>query len=114
MYTIKINFENGKEAVLLKTIKAGQSLLEACLNNGIELGHECGGICSCTTCHLYILKGTDFLEQMSKREQNVLQKKNKGTEASRLGCQCLLVDGSGDVEIIIPVQAIGKSENLAE
>ena len=110
MYTIKIRFEEEKEPMRLAGIEAGESLLEICLAHGIELGHECGGICSCTTCCLYIEKGNEFLEEMSRKEKDILNRKNKRTGTSRLGCQSLLLDGSGTLEVVIPVQA----QTLAE
>ena len=110
MYTIKIFFEEGKEPVVLKHVEAGESLLQICLAHGIELGHECGGICSCTTCCLYIEKGREFLEPMSRRESDVLGLRNKRSGKSRLGCQSLLLEGSGELEIMIPVQPRKNAE----
>ena len=104
MYTIKILFQDAKEPVLLEGIKAEESLLEVCRANNIELGHECGGICSCTTCCVYVAKGNELLAPASKRENDVLAKKGKSTVMSRLGCQSLLLEGSGEIEIMIPVQ----------
>ena len=114
MYTIKILFEGEKEPVVLKHVEAGESLLQICLAHGIELGHECGGICSCTTCCLYIEKGNDFLEPISRRENDVLGIKNKKSGKSRLGCQSLLLEGSGELEVTIPTQTKTRTEHPAE
>ena len=55
MYTIRINFEEkGLEPVTLSNIAADQSLLEVCLGHDIELHHNCGAVCACSTCHIYI------------------------------------------------------------
>ena len=114
MYTIKIFFEEGKESVVLKQVEAGESLLEIFLAYGIELGHECGGICSCTTCCLYIEKGNDFLEPTSRRENDVLGMRNKRSGKSRLGCQSLLLEGSGELEVTIPTQTKTRTAPPAE
>ena len=58
MYTVKIKFEQkGLEPITLENVEAGQTLLEIALKNDIELHHNCGGVCACTTCHLYIERG---------------------------------------------------------
>jgi len=58
MYNITFKFEQkGLEPVTLENIEAGQSLLEIALTNDIELHHNCGGVCACSTCHLYVEKG---------------------------------------------------------
>ena len=67
MYSIKINFEQkGLEPVTLNNIKPDQSLLEVILDAGINLHHNCGGVCACSTCHLYIQKGAQFLQSPSR------------------------------------------------
>lgn len=105
MYTIKINFEEkGKEPVVLENIEPGNSLLEVALMNDIELHHNCGGVCACTTCHLYVEKGMEHLEELSDREEDFIDRAVNPKLNSRLGCQSLLLDGDGEVEIIIPDQ----------
>jgi Na+-transporting NADH:ubiquinone oxidoreductase subunit NqrF len=64
MYALKINFEEkGMAPVVLENVKAGESLLEVLLDAGIELHHNCGAVCACSTCHLYVKKGMEFLEE---------------------------------------------------
>ena len=43
----------------------GYLLVKACLDNGIELHHNCGAVCACSTCHLYINKGMEHLAELS-------------------------------------------------
>ena len=98
MYTIKFNFEEkGKEPVVLENIEAGNSLLEVALMNDIELHHNCGGVCACTTCHLYVEKGMEHLEELSDREEDFIDRAVNPKLNSRLGCQSLLLDGEGVV-----------------
>ena len=71
MYNIKINFEQkGLEPVLLKEIASGDSLLEVLLDNNIELHHNCGGVCACSTCHVYINSGDEHIEELSDKEED--------------------------------------------
>ena len=105
MYTIKINFEEkGKEPVTLTNIESDQSLLEVCLDNGIELHHNCGAVCACSTCHIYVNEGMDNLEELSDREEDFIDRAVNPRLNSRLGCQCVLQDGGGQVEITLPDQ----------
>jgi 2Fe-2S ferredoxin len=98
MYKIRFNFEQqGLTPVTLEQIPAGQSLLEVALKNDIELHHNCGGVCACSTCHLYVNKGEHFLEELSDKEEDFIDRAVNPRLNSRLGCQCLLLDGSGEV-----------------
>ena len=105
MYTIKINFEQqGLQPVTLENVEPGQSLLEVVLKNNIELHHNCGGVCACSTCHIYINKGEDFMEELSDKEEDFIDRAVNPRLNSRLGCQCLLNDEDGEIEITLPDQ----------
>ncbi|MDQ6815752.1 MAG: 2Fe-2S iron-sulfur cluster-binding protein [Bacteroidota bacterium] len=105
MYTIKFMFEEkGREPVTLSNIEADQSLLEVALLNDIELHHNCGGVCACSTCHVYIDKGEDNLEELSDKEEDFIDRAVNPRINSRLGCQCVLLEGSGEVEVTLPDQ----------
>ena len=82
----------------------GDSLLEVLLDNEIELHHNCGAVCACSTCHLYVNDGIDFLEELSDREEDFIDRAVNPRINSRLGCQCILQKGSGDIEITLPDQ----------
>ncbi len=105
MYTIKFNFEQkGLEPVILENVESGYSLLEVALKNDIDLHHNCGGVCACSTCHLYVQKGEDFLEELSDKEEDFIDRAVNPRLNSRLGCQCVLRDGGGVVEVTLPDQ----------
>lgn len=105
MYNIKIKFEQpGLEPVTLENIEPGQSLLEVCLKNDIELHHNCGGVCACSTCHLYVEKGEDDLEELTDREEDFIDRAVNPRLNSRLGCQCVLIGDEGDIEVTLPDQ----------
>jgi len=105
MYTLKIKFEQkGLEPVTLSGIEPGNSLLEVLLENDIELHHNCGGVCACSTCHLYLEKGEDRVEELSDKEEDFIDRAVNPRLNSRLGCQCVLLDGEGELEITLPDQ----------
>ncbi len=105
MYTITYQFEQkGLEPVTLEQVEEGQSLLEVALNNDIELHHNCGGVCACSTCHLYVEKGEEWLEELSDKEEDFIDRAVNPRLNSRLGCQCLLLEGSGHIVVTLPDQ----------
>ena len=103
IFKVKINFEEkGLEAVELP-IAEGESVLDVCLENGIELQHNCGGVCGCSTCHVYVNKGMDNVQEISDKEEDFIDRAVNPRITSRLGCQCVMLDG--DIEITIPDQS---------
>jgi 2Fe-2S ferredoxin len=105
MYTVKLNFEQkGLEPVTFTNVESGQSLLELVLKNDLDLHHNCGGVCACTTCHLYIDKGMEHIDEITEKEEDFIDRAVNPRLNSRLGCQSLLLDGEGEIVVTIPDQ----------
>ena len=105
MYTITYNFQQkGLEPVTLENIDPGQSLLEVALTHDIELHHNCGGVCACSTCHLYVEVGDTLVEELSDKEEDFIDRAVNPRLNSRLGCQCVLQPGGGKVVVTLPDQ----------
>jgi 2Fe-2S ferredoxin len=105
MYSITFKFEEkGREPVSLMNIEPGQSILEVALKNDIDLHHNCGGVCACSTCHIYVQQGDDFLEELSDKEEDFIDRAVSPRINSRLGCQCVLQDGDGEISVTLPDQ----------
>jgi len=105
MYNITFQFEQKDlSPVTLENIADGQSLLEVALSNDIELHHNCGGVCACSTCHLYVEKGEEHLEELSDKEEDFIDRAVNPKLNSRLGCQCILQGGSGQIVVTLPDQ----------
>jgi len=105
MYTIKFNFEQkGLAPVTLENVAAGQSILEVALDNNIDLHHNCGMVCACSTCHLYVEKGDEYLPELTDKEEDFIDRAVSPRINSRLGCQCILEEGSGTIEVTLPDQ----------
>lgn len=103
IFKVKISFEEkGMEPVELP-IAEGESVLDVCLENGIELQHNCGGVCGCSTCHIYLTKGMDNVQEISDKEEDFVDRAVNPRINSRLGCQCVMIDG--DIEITLPDQS---------
>jgi 2Fe-2S ferredoxin len=107
MYSIKFKFEQtGLEPVTITGAPQGESILEVALKNDIHLHHNCGGVCACSTCHIYIEQGDSLLEELTDREEDFIDRARNPRLNSRLGCQCVLLDGGGQVEVTIPDQSL--------
>jgi 2Fe-2S ferredoxin len=105
MYSITFKFEEkGKEPITLTDIEPGDSILEVALKNDIDLHHNCGGVCACSTCHLYVDQGESSLEELSDREEDFIDRAINPKLNSRLGCQCVLLDGDGEISVTLPDQ----------
>jgi ferredoxin, 2Fe-2S len=105
MYNITFKFEQkGLEPITLSNIEGNQSILEVALKNDINLHHNCGGVCACSTCHLYIDKGEMLVEELSDKEEDFIDRAINPRLSSRLGCQCTLVGNGGDIEVTLPDQ----------
>ncbi len=65
----------------------GTTILEAANSKGIPVGSNCGGVCGCSTCHVYVAEGFDSLDEMSDKEADRLDLAFDVRLNSRLGCQ---------------------------
>lgn len=68
-------------------VPAGTTLLEAAETCGAKLGHTCGGVCACSTCHVWIRKGLSSLSEQEELEADRLDMGFDVRAYSRLGCQ---------------------------
>ena len=112
MYRITYNFEQKDLApVTLEVAGEGQSILEVALDNNIEIHHNCGMVCACSTCHIYLEKGEDHVPEITDREEDFIDRARNPKLNSRLGCQCVLEDGgSGTIELTVPDQSLIHGE----
>lgn len=75
------------------------SVLDIALAHDIDLEHNCGGSCACTTCHVIVREGEGNLSPMEADEEDRLDTAEGLTLHSRLGCQAIV---RGDVVVEIP------------
>ena len=79
-------------------VEKGISVLEACLENRVQLYHTCGGNASCSTCRVRILKGEEYLSKIEAAEAAILDAFDL-KPPHRLGCQTLILNDSVELEI---------------
>ncbi len=86
---IKITFRDIEGNDKIVTSSIGETLMEVAVKNDIaEIEAECGGACSCATCHVYIDK--DWLDKVpiaSEMEEDMLDFAFDVKSTSRLSCQ---------------------------
>jgi ferredoxin len=79
-------------------VPEGTTILEAARKAGAPEGDRCGGVCACSTCHVYVVKGFDDTSEIEDEEFDILDKAIDVRMTSRLGCQAKI---AGDVDIEI-------------
>ncbi len=106
MAKVKFTFEDKNiETVIVENAEEGYSILEIAEDNDVHLNHNCGGVCACSTCHVYVEKGEEFLEEISDKEEDFVDRAINPRLESRLGCQCIILDENAEIEIEIPDQS---------
>lgn len=79
--------------------KAGRSLLDNLLDQGIEVEHACEKSCACTTCHVIVREGFGTLSPSTEDEDDLLDRAWGLTPQSRLSCQAVVADERLVVEV---------------
>lgn len=77
------------------------SILTIAARAGIDIDHACGGVCACSTCHVYLREGGQGCSEATEGEEDMLDNARGLEPESRLSCQCV-PDGSTDVVVEIP------------
>ncbi|MGH7132996.1 MAG: 2Fe-2S iron-sulfur cluster-binding protein [Phycisphaerales bacterium] len=105
--TVKFHLEDpegctGKDqADVVAAANPGMNLLEVALANGIGIEHACGGVCACSTCHIYLEKGADCVSEAVEAEEDRVEEAPGLQRNSRLSCQCTITR-PGVIEVRVP------------
>ncbi len=103
----KITFTNADKVIEVDPsrtpLDAGlpHSILDIALSNGIDIDHACGGVCACSTCHIWVKKGLESCQEAQDAENDMLDLAPDVKPFSRLACQAV-PDGSCDLTVEIP------------
>ncbi|HEY0784521.1 MAG TPA: 2Fe-2S iron-sulfur cluster-binding protein [Acidobacteriaceae bacterium] len=94
------------------------AFLDVAENYNVFLDHACGGVCACTTCHVYVKQGAESLSEADEQELDRLDLAPGLQLNSRLGCQAIIT-GPGSYTVEIPnwnrnYVSEGKPLTLAE
>ena len=106
MAVVKFTFEDKSiDPVEITDVEAGKSILEITEENGIHLNHNCGAVCACSTCHIYVHNGDEYLPEITDQEEDFIDRAIDPRLESRLGCQSIILDDDAIVEVEIPDQS---------
>lgn len=93
----KVTFQPGGRTA---EVSRGTTLLDAAEAAGVDLPSNCGGVCACTTCHVWVEAGLASLSEIEEREDDRLQEAMGLSAHSRLACQARV--GAEDVVVRVP------------
>ncbi len=79
----------------------GQNLLDIALEAGINIEHACGGVCACSTCHVYVEEGMDAVTEASEAEEDRVEEAPGLQLNSRLACQCE-IQANKPIQVRVP------------
>lgn len=85
-------------------VAEGTSILDAAEEAHAQVGHSCGGVCACSTCHVWVKKGLDSLSEQDDLEMDRLDLAFDVRANSRLGCQAKV--GTDDLEVVITEESL--------
>lgn len=91
-------------------VPLGTSVLEAAQRAYAPEGSACGGVCACSTCHVYVEKGAELLSEAEEKEEDILDKAFDVRMSSRLGCQSRVVN-EGVIEVRISKESLDAFYN---
>ncbi len=97
---------NGNAQVL--EVPQGLSVMQGALNNNVRgIIAECGGSCSCATCHVYVDESwADKLDKKSETEEAMLDAVCDPQPTSRLSCQINVTDALDGLVVRMPVKQV--------
>jgi ferredoxin, 2Fe-2S len=102
MAKIKFIAADGTETEI--NAENGTSLMVAAVNNGIKgIVAECGGACSCATCHVIVDPSWyGKLTPPAQLEKDMLEFAAEPSETGRLSCQIPVTDALDGLVVTVP------------
>ena len=97
---------SGKEHVL--EVEPGYSVMQGAINNNVRgIIAECGGACSCATCHVYIDEAwADKVEPKGEMEEAMLEAVMDEQPTSRLSCQIKVTEALDGLVVRMPPKQV--------
>lgn len=101
---VKVKFIDCQGSVRIIEASVGDTIMQAAVFNSVPgVDAECGGACSCATCHIYV--DSAWLEQVGDPgviEVEMLEIAEGVKDNSRLGCQIVLTEDLDGVTVTTP------------
>jgi len=85
-------------------VENGRSVMNAAIDNLVPgIDADCGGVCNCATCHVYVDESwMDKVGQANKKEEAMMSLNPDRQENSRLGCQIKMSDELDGLVVKLP------------
>lgn len=85
-------------------VEAGTNLMVAATENGVDgIQGDCGGACSCATCHCYIDEAfIDKIPPVGDIEASMIEFAIEPQDNSRLGCQVAVTEELDGMVVRLP------------
>jgi len=100
-----IEFDGTKHEI---DVAPGLSVMQAAVGNSVRgIIGECGGACSCATCHVYV--DSAWLSRVGERsatEEALLEEVMDGQPNSRLSCQIKVTEDLDGLIVRVPAKQI--------
>jgi iron-sulfur cluster assembly protein len=99
------------------TLDQGEVLLEALLQEGAPVAHDCEGTLACASCRVLILVGMEQLNPPSEDELDMLERSGASAPGARLACQAIGAGGELVIEVasaIAPTHATTSPVCISE
>lgn len=93
---------DGRELTI--DVPIGQSVMDGSVRNNLPgIVAECGGSCSCATCHVYVDEAwQDAFDEVTGEERDLLEFADGSRANSRLACQLIISETSDGVRVVVP------------
>jgi ferredoxin, 2Fe-2S len=101
---IRVTFKRQDGGATVVDARGGLTLMEAAVLNGVEgIDGECGGVCICATCHVYVETAwRRKLNPAAQGESAMLEAIDDRREGSRLACQIKLTEALNGLVVEMP------------
>ena len=81
---------------------SGWRVMEIIRDAGLSIKAECGGCCSCATCHVYVDEAwQDKLVEPTDEEMDMLDEAFDIEDTSRLSCQIIMKDEFNGLKVTL-------------
>ncbi len=79
------------------------NVMQLAVNNSIEgIDGDCGGVCSCATCHVFVAeKDFEKVGEAGEIEADMLELEDNVSEFSRLCCQIQVSNAIDGIELTV-------------
>jgi 2Fe-2S ferredoxin len=100
----KITYVLADETEHVVDVPVGQSVMDGSVRSNLPgIVAECGGSCSCATCHVYLdPQYADLFDEATDAELDLLAYAEGSQDCSRLACQLIIANGSDGVRVTVP------------